>query len=96
LPIDLNGSLNGQSAQFIDISEHGLGCVVSSNGFGIGEVLPVRLTLPSGMGVDGSMEVRSVNSLNGSGWRVGGTTTWEETEWLADFTPMRSWKALRA
>jgi cellulose synthase (UDP-forming) len=95
LPIDLPGSLGDQDARFIDISEHGIGCVVSRNHLGIGESLPVSITLPSGMSVNGSLDVRSVTSANGQGWRVGGLTTWSQTEWLSDFTPMHSWKALK-
>jgi cellulose synthase (UDP-forming) len=96
LPVDLAGSLNGQAAKFIDISERGIGCVVPINSFSIGELLPLSLMLPNGACVHGSLDVRSVNSLNGSGWRIGGITTWDETEWLADFTPMHTWKALKA
>jgi hypothetical protein len=41
------------------------------------------------------VEVRSVSSANGQGWRVGGLTSWSDTEWLTDFTPLHSWKALK-
>ena len=95
LPIDVPGTLGDQGAQFIDISEHGIGCVVARDGFVTGEVLPISMTLPSGDCVEGLVEVRSVTSANGQGWRVGGLTTWTDTEWLTDFTPLHSWKALK-
>jgi len=95
LPIDLCGSLGDQEAQFIDISERGIGCVVARVESGIGSQLPISITLPCGTPVAGCLDIRSVNSLNGDGWRIGGTTTWSETEWLTDFTPMHAWKALQ-
>ena len=95
LPIDLPGSLGHQDARFIDISERGIGCVVPQVEAGIGSHLPISIILPGGASVTGCLNVRSVNSLNGSGWRVGGTTTWSETEWLTDFTPNHAWKALK-
>lgn len=95
LPIDLSGSLGHQEARFIDISERGIGCVVPQVEAGIGAHLPISIMLPGGASVTGCLNVRSVSSLNGSGWRVGGTTTWSETEWLTDFTPNHAWKALK-
>jgi hypothetical protein len=90
LPIDLVGTLSGQFARFVDISEHGVGCVVEQIDTGIGSILPLTLTLPSGISISGSLDVKSVVSLKGSGWRIGGLTTWDDSSWLGDFTPLKS------
>jgi hypothetical protein len=90
LPINLKGTLAGQSAQFIDISEHGAGCVVAHINAEIGTTVPISITLPTGESVSGYLEVRSINSREGNDWRVGGITTWHETGWLKSVAPTRS------
>jgi cellulose synthase (UDP-forming) len=90
LPINLQGTLADQPAQFIDISEHGAGCVVANIKADIGTTVPISITLPTGESVSGYLEVRSITSRDSGDWRVGGITTWLETEWLTSVAPTRS------
>ena len=96
LPIDLAGSLDGHDARIIDISQHGVGCTIDSSHPRIGSIFPISINLPSGEIVTGSLEVKSLTSQEDGRWRVGGITTWNDTAWLAQFTPMKSWKAIQA
>jgi cellulose synthase (UDP-forming) len=89
LPINLHGTLAGQAAQFIDISEHGAGCVVANINAEIGTTVPISITLPTGESVSGYLEVRSINSRDSGDWRIGGITTWIETDWLKSVAPTR-------
>jgi hypothetical protein len=96
LPVELTGQLDGRAARIIDISQHGVGCIVDSSQPRIGSVLPIAITLPGGEIVTGSLEVKSLTAREDESWRVGGITTWNETGWLAQFTPTKSWKAIKA
>lgn len=89
--------ISDREATIFDISAHGIGCIISEpivEIIAIGSRVPITVALPNGDVANGTLEIRSLNSLNGQGWRVGGITTWADVQWLADFVPKGNWKAM--
>jgi cellulose synthase (UDP-forming) len=88
VPVELTAELAGTPATCVDLSIYGAAFFVEVDQWQVGDNIPVALTLEDGTHVDGHLEVRNVVMSQDEWFRIGGTTTWNDTSWMHRYTTL--------
>lgn len=87
-PVSLNCELAGLQATCVDLSIYGAAFVSETDAWAVGEIVEVSLSLNDGRQIKGNLEVKNVRMGDDEWFRIGGTTQWEDTSWLHQYTTL--------